>query len=557
MCNNAWAYTMPVGIPDTSIDFEQTAPLRPNDWSKEVAGYYYIDMENGSYAAEFGSETTPRKRIPNPIPAGSYVEIAGNYSAASGGVIPIFSQGTNDDWEAAKSGPVWITQSKNKQGAFTRHKVVVWGDNVFLTNMTFKDKSLLQVGSHTTGYPVKNIVVKETEIIGYVELTSGSLLSVLGAAESASENVILYNNIVRDAGDISSPKDLDAGLIEIAGHTSNIWALSNTGYNASGSGLQINPSPPRTATHNVYAGNNEFYNVRQSGLWVKYAQDVVFSNNYIHDIISTPWSPSKGIGGQYEPEGLWIVNNRVHDVEYGIRIPSTNNLGDTKLKIYVIGNILHNISTQKDVGTMSAWESAAIHLHGAEEHYIYNNLILNAPNGINISTSNGKTIIENNIMLDLTEGHSIGEYGYHIWSEGKRDNETILINNNYFDSNMKVRLVNDIYETTELLRETGNLNNQRGPTIILNDNINSIIDSGSADEIASEYIKDQGKNINFTLITTYKNRFPGTNGIDLDFLNNPRSLDESIDIGPFEQDGTVPEVSIPAKPGNIEIISAP
>jgi hypothetical protein len=558
--NNVWAYTMPVGIPNTDIDFEQSPPQRPSDWSNEVAGYYYIDIENGSYAAEFGSETTPRKYLPKPIPAGSYIEIAGNYNYAMGGVIPIFSQGTNDDWVAEKSGPVWITQAKNKQGAFTEYKVVVWGDNVFLTGMTLKDESLLQVGSSTIGYPAKNIVIRDNEITGWLDLKSGALLSSLGgSAESTTEDVIFYNNLIRDAGDISSPKDLDAGIISIAGYTSNVWVLSNTGYNASGGGIQVNAGKPREATHNIYIGNNEFYNVRQSGLWVKFAQDVVFSSNYIHDIISTPWSPSKGIGGQYEPDGLWIINNRIHDVEYGIRIPSTYDVGEARLKIYAIGNIIYNINTKAGVGTDNNWESAAIHLVGAHEHYIYNNLIFNAPNGINLSgwSQTAKTIIENNIIFDLKANHSPGESGYHIWSEGKRDNETILISNNYFDSNMKVRLVNDIYDTPELLTTTGNLNNSKGPIFISNDNINSIIDSGTTNGINSDQLEDKGKDVSSTLMTIFKHSFPETNGINLDFLNNPRNLGDAIDIGPFEQDGIKKVITIPEKPTNIGIILVP
>ena len=535
--NNTFAYTMPIGIPDTSIDFKQPPPQRPSNWSKEVPGYYYIDAKKGSSSRKFGSEKNPKKNIPNSIPAGSYVEISGNYSAGSGGVILILAKGTKQKWVAGKSGAVWITSSPKKLGAFTEKKVILSGSNAFITGMVFKNRSLLQIGSFTKGYPAENIVVRNNEISGYIELASGSLLSVLGNNEqSASKNIIFFKNTVKDAGDISTPKDLDAGLIAIAGYASNIWVLQNTGYNASGTGIQVNAKPPRTATHNIYVGNNEFYNVRQSGLWVKYAQNVVFSSNYIHDIITTPHSPAKGIGGQYEPEGLWIINNHIHGVEYGIRIPSTSKVEGTKLKVYAIGNIIHNVQTKKAVGTNNTWESAAIHLVGAQEHYIYNNLIFDATNGINISGYNktAKTVIQNNIIFDLTKGHLPGNSGYHIWTEGRNNLETLSIANNFFSEDMKVRLIKYIYERAPMLEVSGHLNNIRGKISIPDNSLKSIINSIKSTPSVSVKIQDAGQNNTDILITAYKKQFPKSKGINIDFLNSPRIVGKAIDIGPFE-----------------------
>jgi len=550
------SYTMPVGIPETNIAFEQSPPSRPNNWNDEVKGYYYIDSSIGSDSTKFGSETKPRKTIPNPIPAGSYIEVAGEYSVISGGAIKVFAEGTNDSWVAQKSGPVWITSAKDKKGYFTTEKVIFWGKNLFVTDMIFKENSKVQVGSSTAGYPAYNIVIRNNEIVGTISMTSGTLLNAKGTESSPTENVIFFNNTIKDAGDINSPDDIDVGLMSAGGYSSNIWILKNTGHNASGSGLQINTSPPREATHNIYAGDNEFYDVRQSGLWVKYAKNVVFSSNYVHDIISTPWSPAKGLGGQYEPDGLWIINNRVHDVEYGIRIPSTNKTDDAEFKVYAIGNILYNINTEKSVGTNSAWESSAIHMHGASEKYIYNNLIFNAPNGINLSNQSGKTIIKNNIIHSLTSNHLEGNYGYQIWSENLRDNDNILISNNYFDEqNVNVKIVNDTYKTVNALNLTSSSeSNRSGDIDISTNNIDAIIDSGLNDD----NIWDEGINVDDILITTFKSDFPKADEINQDYLKNQRSLGRKIDIGPFEISGSKSfeqiEMVIPAIPGNIKVI---
>ena len=546
---NAAAYTMPAGIPNPDIDFAKDAPARPSDWSVEVPGYYYIDMQNGSTSVTFGSETKPRKYLPpNPIKAGSYIEIAGNYELSAGGFTRIIANGTDATWVAGQSGPVWVTQAKDKEASFVKRKVLLWGSNIFLTDFTFKEGSLLQVGSSSNGYPAKNIVAKNNELIG--TLTGGTLLRVAGGSkESNTSNIILYNNIVHEAGDIESTFDQDAHVMTVGAHSSNIWVLENKGFNASGSGLQINGAPDRTSTHNIYVGKNEFYNVRQSGLWVKFAKNVVFSNNYIHNIITTPWSVSKGLGAQYEPDGLWLINNVVHDVEYGIRVASTYNVGETELKIYIIGNIIYNVHTKGDVDSVNSWQSAAIHLAGGHEHHVYNNLIFNAPNGITSSSYHHKLFIKNNIIFDLSASHQNENKGYHIWSEGNKGEDKLAIDNNYFGVELKIKLNHTVNETIPQLMTQGYLNNMTGPIAITTDDIDSI----TAELLTYQNLKDKGENINNILIAEYQKAFPGEGSIDLDYLNHSRTLGNTIDIGPLEQDGAIIEVTMPNKPNDIQL----
>ena len=64
----------------------------------------------------------------------------------------------------------------------------------------------------------------------------------------------------------------------------------------------------------------------------------------------------------------------------------------------------------------SSWQPAGILLNGSHDHYIYNNLIFDAPNGID-SSGGGITRIRNNIILDVTESQNKGQNGYHILAE--------------------------------------------------------------------------------------------------------------------------------------------
>ncbi|MEJ6077203.1 right-handed parallel beta-helix repeat-containing protein [Vibrio sp. 1-Bac 57] len=549
-------YIMPVGIPDTNINFTQEAPDRPSNWTVEQAGYYYIKYDKGNDSLKYGTPDAPRKTIPQVLPQGSYVEISGNYSYASGGAIKIYGTGSNEPWVANQSGPVWVTTAQDEQANFTKSTVLVWGDNVYLTKLNVTENSKIQVGSLASGYPANNIVVKNSTVIGTLDMKNGELLSVKGAESSQSTNVVLYKNTISDAGDINSTTDIDAGLMASTGYTSNVWILENTGYNASGSGLQINPRPPVDASHNIYAGKNEFFNVRQSGLWVKYATNVVFSTNYVHDIISTAWSPAKGLGAQYEPKGLWIINNRIRDVEYGIRIASTSNIDNVSFKVYIVGNIIYDVHTESNIGTSSAWESAGIHIQGGDERFIYNNLTYNTPNGINISATSGTTKIKNNVIAKVDNGHKDNQQGYHIWTEHHDEQPSLTLSHNFFPSDeLNIKFKSTVITTLFTLDD--HLNNKVENKGVISKNYSGMfentpldIDSLISEGFNESILWDVGDDVFTELNTELAVATNSTIKLDKDILNNSRIEGYSVDIGPFEMDGTNPDINISSKPNN-------
>ncbi|MCP5076854.1 MAG: hypothetical protein GY951_02180, partial [Psychromonas sp.] len=298
--SNASMYKMAVGVPEPSIDFRQEKPPRPSDWSIEVPGYYYIDMVNGSKDQEYGTPTSPRKYLPTRLTESAYIEIEGDYDHGFklNNAVILNYDGTDDsNWVAGISGPVWITKARGKSAAFTKVKIVLKGSNIFLTNMVFKEGARPQVGSPTAGYPAKNVLIRDIDVTGGI--------GILGSnAGSGSDSVVVYNSIFHDAGDIDADYDQDAHVVSINGFVSNVWLLSNTMHSASGAGMQIQAGFNNShTTHNIYVADNEIFNVRQSGLWLKSGKNIVISSNYVHDIIDTPWSVSKGIGAQYEPDG--------------------------------------------------------------------------------------------------------------------------------------------------------------------------------------------------------------------------------------------------------------
>ncbi|MEG3754556.1 hypothetical protein [Psychromonas arctica] len=557
------AYTMPVGIPNTTLDFQQEMPSRPNDWNTEKPGYYYINYQTGSDKQTYGTPDVPRKSFPSPAPAGSYIEIAGEYDQGFktyGDRIYVLN-GTDENWSAGEAGPVWVTEAKDTDGAISKVGFLVMGANIYISDLDFINGANLKIGSPSEGRQATNVVAKNLDL-------NGGGISISADSTAPVSNVVIYNTTVHNLGDVNSPTDDDFHVISIGKYVSNVWLLDNIFHTASGSGLQVlGDLNNRGSTNNIYAGRNEVYNVRQAGLWVKAGSNVVFSSNYVHDLVSTSWSPSKGLGAQYQPDELWMINNRISGVEYGIRIASTSATTWDK-KIYIIGNVIHGIEPVQEnsnigpIETTSSWQSAAIHIASSDEQYIFNNLIFDAPNGIDVSNRDTTTWIKNNILLDVTAAHVNEPTGYHIMLEYLALNEQAFIENNYFGDGMYVRVKegvsNKIHETVlSLNSKNGASGNVQGTNIITQNDIGQIMDGLSIDGMGFTTLKDAGTNVNNILITQFKSQFSDTSGINLDIFDEQRSLGNSIDIGPFEQYGAKQIPTIPTKPGELKIIQLP
>ena len=546
--SNAFAYDMPIGIPETDIDFTQNAPERPKDWSEEVPGYYYIDMQNGTTKVTYGSEANPKKDLPRTFPAGSYVEIVGELKISDAYVVEV--NGTNEAWIANNSGPVWITTSQVDKGTITGGRLILKGSNVFLTNLNFEEKGKPQVGSPTAGYDIENIVIRNNDI-------NGSNIAGTGISINRASNAIIYNNKIHDFGDVNATFDEDAHVINIGKNNTNIWVLGNKQHTASGAGLQV--LGDSSTTKNIFVGDNEVYNVRQSGIWLKGGKNVVFSSNYVHDIIHTSWSVSKGMGAQYEPDELWMINNRIEGAEYGIRIASTSST-EHEQNIFIIGNVIHDISEKSAVGNVggaNSWQTAAIHLVGGSEIWIYNNLIFDAPNGITSSSQVTPTHIKNNIVFDLTNSQEDGNYGRSIWAEflSIEDGE-IDINNNYFDNHMLIERAGKTYTSISEIASLGATNNISETPFASNTELEDIISNKSMSGYDFSEVTDLGSDVSGVTTTLFSATFSTeTEGLDTDILDQFRVQGNSIDIGPFETSGSkeVTQETLPDSPVIINI----
>ena len=71
-----------IGIPEPQFGANEEVPAKPSPWNGAVPGFYYVcnDCAGSTDSSNtYGWPSNPRKTIPNTIPAGSVVEIHGNY----------------------------------------------------------------------------------------------------------------------------------------------------------------------------------------------------------------------------------------------------------------------------------------------------------------------------------------------------------------------------------------------------------------------------------------------------------------------------------------------
>jgi hypothetical protein len=158
--------------------------------------------------------------------------------------------------------------------------------------------------------------------------------------------------------------------------------------------------------NHIYVGRNLSWQNKQTGMWTKFATDVVFSQNTIHSHRPSDSSSGAGCGWQYGPERVWFLYNRIYDCEMGIGSASSNGPGGagTGMDIYLIGNLIYDIH-RTEPGGGGPWKyGAAMSLtdETARKHVV-NNTIYDADAGLLYARGEGPVFVTNNIFSNVKE----------------------------------------------------------------------------------------------------------------------------------------------------------
>jgi len=454
----AEAFVYPLGIPDPAVanpgwNWEQTAPARPTEWlttpSTAKALWYYVCQSctgaTDSPSTRTGHPSAPRLTIPNLLPAGSVVELHGTYSFRQTGqgreiraqgtlAQPVFIRGQDVDNIPTIIAPMGI------YGSYTTIENLKCVLSDTIPPATFDSSGNM---THSAGYQgdndrcfflqprlsnndFNNIVFRNNEVTGNLGGGAVQMGTAGGITNSFVRDIVVYHNHIHHNGGriLQSPgDDQDTHGITLTCCSRRIWVLDNEfDYNA-GDGVQVNGGGSvNSHIQFVYFGRNNSHHNKQSGLWAKESQDVIYSENTIHDIIRSNTLPSGPcFGTHYGATRTWWIFNHCYGTESGIRFSEETGSGipPNNLQVaeqYAIGNLFHNIHTERAAfftGSNVAEATFTAFGNGPSTRHFVNNTIYNIDSGwvlashsADVTKGEQTWILKNNIIggLDMTRG---------------------------------------------------------------------------------------------------------------------------------------------------------
>lgn len=387
------AWTPIIGIPEPAFGINETAPIAPSPWIAGTPGFYYIGGSGATDTSNpYGYPGHPRATIPNPIPAGSVVELHGNFDSGNN---TLTSNGTS-------GSPIFI---KGVQGSEPTISYTIYLTATYTIIEHIKNAPS---NSSDTEFGLRvvegsdHVTVRNSEFSGNLNKSGGISVGSWGYTGTKSTSYVLLNNLnIHDIGDINAIEDQDAHGVTLNGSVDNFWLVNSEMARTSGDGIQVEAQQGRRDKINhVYIGKNTSHDNKQTGMWVKHATDVIISQNDIYNHVPSGSSGGAGTGYQYGPEYIWFLYNKIHDNTLGIGVGSNDPPGDGT-EAFFIGNLIYN--NHNPIDPTNEYEAGCMILRGSTNRYVINNTCYNNDAGINGLASNGKYVIVNNILSNRSQ----------------------------------------------------------------------------------------------------------------------------------------------------------
>ncbi len=337
--------------------------------------------------------------LPDRIPAGAVIEIQGAYGLDHGEKgDPVVCAGT-------RAEPAFI---RGAAGAMVTGSWLISGSYCIIEKLKFSGPGASILA------PADHIAVRDVEVVG-TAAGGGFWVQTWSAANTT--DIVILRALVHDNGNWRATFDQDAHGIGIyrasdaTGTIANVWVLDSEFFHNSGDGVQINGNQDDGVRklHHVYLGRNVAHENKQTGFWTKQASDVIMSENVAYAHRPSDSSPGVGLGGQYGPERVWFLYNRVYDSDIGIRMASDWGDDDGRTHYYV-GNTIFRIHSTTGFNPNTGWSEACFSLIGGSNRFVVGNTCHDADSGIR-TPSGGLTVAQNIFS-------SIRAAGAHVYQEG-------------------------------------------------------------------------------------------------------------------------------------------
>ena len=430
------AWIPPIGIPAPEFgikethdmyagqrfDFNGNGILEPGEEYRDAGdGPYthYIDNTHPNATDTnnpYGTSGRPRLTV-EPyalLPAGSVVEIHGGpytWNVGRDQAILFYGNGTPQQ-------PIFARGPSPANRPLLNSRVVFEGSYIILENMNidFTNAGANGVGCRPSTHHVS---IRNSEIHEGPELTTSAVGLGGGDNGPSVHDIVVHNNVIHDNGNWLANYDEDHHAVGVGRNADHIWVVDNEMYHNSGDGIQINARMLGTmpATHHIYIGRNLMHHNKQYGATIKFAVDVVISQNTMYSHRPSDSSNGCGISWNYGPERVWMLFNHIYDSDHGIKTSTASGPGGwgPGQDVYIIGNLIHDIHrSPPGPYTPSGYDDPnnpwkyGIALRFSDEQaittkHVIGNTIYDADAGIVSPRGFGSIRIANNIFSGIVE----------------------------------------------------------------------------------------------------------------------------------------------------------
>ncbi len=325
----AVGYVPPVGIPAPDFGINETVESVYGD---DTYFTHYVDNTHPNATDSNnpnGDPGKPRLTIPTVLLAGSVVQVHGGpYDSPTyttyemNGTVgePVFIRGMR---------PAGRVKILGVSGNSPRLQLTFQGQYFIVENFEYYDKV-------TIGFDpgVSHGVLRNSEVHNPVDST-GALNPTVNMQ---GQDIVVYGNEIHDNWRTLTK---DNHGVQGGEGGQRYWVLNNKIYNNGGNGFQAcnrcDLDPPRY----IYIGKNEFYSDKEVGVALKYAQDVVISQNKFHDYYEPPEGTTAEVaaiivGADGYPFRTSILFNEIYSSEKGIRV-------EEAVDLWIVGNVIYDI----------------------------------------------------------------------------------------------------------------------------------------------------------------------------------------------------------------------
>ncbi len=502
-------YIPPIGIPAPEFGINETVE---SVYGSDTYFTHYVDNTNPNATDANnpnGTVSLPRLTIPTTLAAGSVVEVHGGPYEASGGTgrtdlqlngtieFPVFIRGVSGGNRVQIIGEI---------GTRTRGTHVFYGQYFIIENFDYYNKVQIAFDP-TSSYGAfrNNEVHNPVGVMGALNPT----------VNMQGEHIVVFGNEIHDNW---RTEVKDNHGIQVYEGGQKYWILNNIIYNNGGNGFQACNGCSATPPRFIYIGKNEFYSDKEVGVALKYAEDVVISQNKFHDY----YEPVGGttaevaaiiVGADGYPFRTSILFNEIYNNEKGIRV-------EEAVDLWVVGNVIHGMN------------EAAIKIEKTNPNtHIINNTIYDSDVFIQADRWNTPVLYVQNNLISSMRGTL---FGCHMYIEPPQ-----IYSNSTWENNIFWQNGNDV-----LLRlGTGS----SGPNELFSNTAEFDAYPFGINNIIENPLLGNPQNNNFTLqlgsgaidngtVTTAYDTFFNLYGIDIrrDFAGNTRPIGNGWDIGAFE-----------------------